>query len=466
MKERVLIVDDKADMLQMLERLLKRHLSVEVLKAQNGREALRMVTEEQTDAVVLDIRMPGKDGMTVLREVLQKDRDIPVVILTGYGTVDMAVEALKVGAYDFLTKPVDNERLVHTLRRALQYRKLLREKKRLEEEVRQRRLRQEIIGQSGAIRRVLREIEAVARTDETVLILGPTGTGKELAARTIHRLSPRSNGPFVTVNCPAIPENLLESELFGYRRGAFTSATEDKKGLIETAHGGTLFLDEIGDIPPEVQTKLLRFLQEKEFKPLGHTENIHVDVRVIASTNQDLEKKIQDGSFREDLYYRLNVITIRMPSLAERREDIPLLAEAFLREFALQYNKDIEGFTKDAIQYLLTKQWKGNIRELQNTIKRAVIFTRDRWVQRDDLEPSEPIKGSLLTESQVFDMPYSMAKDRVLHEFTTDYLRRLLQKTGGNVTRAAQLAGMHRQALQQLRRRHGLSSTEFRQQDH
>ncbi len=462
MKERLLIVDDKKDMLQMIERLVSRHLSVDVLKAMNGQDALKFFSENSIDTVVLDIRMPGKDGMTVLKEILNKDRDIPVIILTGYGTVDMAVEALKLGAYDFLTKPVDNERLVHTIRRALRYRRLIKEKRLLEEEVQRRRLQREILGTSPAIKKVLEEIKAVATTDETVLILGETGTGKELAARTIHRLSQRAEGPFVTVNCPAVPENLLESELFGFKKGAFTSATEDKTGLIATAHRGTLFLDEIGDIPAQVQTKLLRFLQEKEFRPLGSTENITVDVRVIASTNQDLEKKIQDGSFREDLYYRLNVITIRMPSLEERKEDIPILADAFLREFSLQYDKEIKGFTKDALEYLLQRPLKGNVRELQNVIKRAVIFATGQWIDRRTLEASPPEPRALSTISSLLDLPYRQAKEKLLEEFTTNYIRHLLNQTGGNVTRAAHRAGIHRQALQQLMRQFGISSSEFK----
>ncbi len=464
MKQRILIVDDKKDMLQMLERLLSRHLSVEVLKAQNGATAIKTVTQNGVDAVVLDIRMPGKDGMSVLRELLEKDRDVPVIILTGYGTVDMAVEALKIGAYDFLTKPVDNDRLVHTVKRAIEYRRLLKEKRRLEEEVKLRGLTREIIGTSPAIKKVLEELEAVADTEETVLILGETGTGKELAARTIHRLSQRAEGPFVTVNCPAVPESILESELFGYKKGAFTSATHDKTGLIETAHGGTLFLDEIGDIPAQVQTKLLRFLQDKEFKPLGHTENIKVDVRVIASTNQDLEKKITEGTFREDLYYRLNVITIRMPSLAERRQDIPVLAEHFLREFSIQYNKDIEGFTRDALQYLTERPWKGNVRELQNVVKRAVIFATDRWISRASILATERGTHPGPNLSDLLELPYRTAKDKLLEEFTTEYIRNLLQKTGGNVTRAAQIAGLHRQALQQLMRQYGITSSQYKRQ--
>jgi DNA-binding NtrC family response regulator len=462
-KDKILIIDDKPDMLTFLERLISKELGVDILTAQNSSEALPYLKDNDIDIILLDVRMPGKDGISLLKEIKSLDSDIIVIMLTGYGTVDMAVEALKLGAYDFLTKPVNNERLIHTLRRALQFRKVLKEKQRLEEEIRTQVVRKELIGESPVMKEVLETLRAVAETDETVLILGETGTGKELAARTIHRLSRRADGPFITVNCPAIPESILESELFGYRKGAFTSATSDKKGLIETADHGTIFLDEIGDIPHSVQTKLLRFLQDKEFKPLGDTENIKVDVRVIASTNQDLEKKIQEGHFREDLYYRLNVITIRMPSLKERSEDIPLLAEHFLREYALKYGKEIEGFSDEAIVYLTTRQWKGNVRELQNVIKRAVIFARNNKIGRRDLEDFSHIEPcpDILMDS-LLNLDYRSAKSKVLEHFTVNYLRHLLESTKGNVTHAARKAGMERQALQQLMKRYRITSSEFR----
>ncbi len=303
----------------------------------------------------------------------------------------------------------------------------------------------------------------MAVTDETILIRGETGTGKELAARTIHRLSTRADGPFITVNCPAIPESILESELFGYRKGAFTSATTDKKGLFEAADGGTIFLDEIGDIPASVQTKLLRVLQEKEFKPLGDTGNVKVDVRVIASTNQDLEAKIKSGDFRDDLYYRLNVITLRMPSLNERVDDIPLLANHFLKEYAVEYGKDITGFSPDAFDYLMKRNWKGNVRELQNLIKRAVIFAKDKRVTSAQLESpayEDPCSDEIVDE--LLNMDYKTAKQRLVERFSNQYIGRLLKKTGGNVTQAARLAGMERQALQQLMKRYGISSSDFK----
>ena len=306
-------------------------------------------------------------------------------------------------------------------------------------------------------------IKTVAETDETILITGDTGTGKELAARTIHRLSRRAEGPFIPVNCPAIPESILESELFGYRKGAFTSATADKKGLFEAAQGGTIFLDEIGDIPHSVQTKLLRVLQEKEFKPLGDTDTVKVDVRVIASTNQNLEERIKNGQFREDLYYRLNVITIRMPSLNERTEDIPLLADFFLREFSIEFGKDIKGFSEDAIEYLVKRTWKGNVRELQNVIKRSVIFSKGPLIERNDLErPDEESPCSEGLVDNLLSLDYRTAKNRLLEEFTNHYIKHILRKTEGNITQAANLAGMERQSLQHLLKKYNIDPRRFR----
>ncbi|HDY71602.1 MAG TPA: sigma-54-dependent Fis family transcriptional regulator, partial [Nitrospirae bacterium] len=383
MSEKVLVVDDKKDMLVFLERLLSTELNVQVVGVTRGRDAVGAISGDGVDVVITDVKMPGKDGIALLEDLRKIDSDLIVIILTGYGTVDLAVEALKKGAYDFLTKPVDNERLIHTLKRALEYRRVLKEKRFLEERVKYASLKRELIGESDVMANLLDRIRTIAETGETVLITGETGTGKELAARTTHRFSRRSKGPFIAVNCPAIPESILESELFGYRKGVFTSAVSDRKGLFEAADGGTLFLDEIGDIPLSVQSKLLRVLQEKEFKPLGDTASVKVNVRVIASTNPAIERKIDDGQFRDDLYYRLKVITVRMPSLNDRVDDMPLLAGHFLIEYALEYGKSITGFSRDALDYLKVREWRGNVRELQNTIKRAVIFSKGSIIDRD-----------------------------------------------------------------------------------
>jgi DNA-binding NtrC family response regulator len=436
---------------------------VDVRTSDSAQKAIDMIRDRPVELAIVDVKMPRMDGITLLKELKALYSDLIVIILTGFGTVEMAVDALKQGAYDFLTKPVDNERLIHTVKRALEYKRVLDEKSALERKIAQETLRREIIGESRAIKELLEKLSAVAVTDETILIRGETGTGKELAARTIHRLSSRADGPFVTVNCPAIPESILESELFGYRKGAFTSATSDRKGLFEEADGGTIFLDEIGDIPPSVQTKLLRVLQEKEFKPLGDTRNVKVDVRVIASTNQDLEAKIQRGEFREDLYYRLNVITLRMPSLNERVEDIPMLANKFLKEYVVEYGKDIIGFEPDALQYLMNRNWKGNVRELQNVVKRAVIFSKGNRITKADFESpalENPCSDDVI--KRLFDIDYKTAKHKVLERFTREYVSHLLRKTGGNITHAARMAGMERQALQQLMKRYDIDPSEYR----
>ncbi len=463
--EKILIVDDKKDMVSFLKRLVSSELGMAVKGATSGEEALKELSQNSVDVAVLDVKMPGQDGISLLKEMKALDRDLAVIILTGYGTVEMAVEALKLGAYDFLTKPVNNERLIHTIKRALEYRRVVREKTLLEEKIKYALLKRELIGESPAMKELLDDIRAVAETEETVLITGETGTGKELAARTIHRLSRRQKGPFIAVNCPAIPESILESELFGYKKGAFTSATSDKKGLFEAADGGTIFLDEIGDIPLAVQTKLLRVLQEKEFKPLGDTESVRVDVRVIASTNQDLERKIEEGQFRDDLYYRLNVITVRMPSLNERLEDIPLLAEHFLREYSIEYGKDhITGFSDDALSYLTSRNWKGNVRELQNTIKRAVIFSKDPVIEASTLEsPTRAPAPSDDLFSHFLSLDYKTARSKALEHFTVSYIKNLLEKTGGNVTHAARMAGIERQSLQHLLRKYNIEPREFKE---
>jgi DNA-binding NtrC family response regulator len=463
MKESILIVDDKQDMLDLLTRIITQKLDVSVLSSKSGEEALGIMHETGAGLVVTDVRMPGMDGLELLKRIKERNGDTIVIILTAHGTVDSAVEALKIGAYDFLTKPLNNERFIHTLKRAIEFRRVIREKNLLADRLKQARLVGSIIGNSPAIRSMLERIEMIADTDETVLITGETGTGKELAAQTIHTLSKRSKKKFVPVNCPALPESILESELFGYKKGAFTSAMSDKKGLFESANGGTIFLDEIGDIPIGIQTKLLRVIQEREFKPLGDTESIQIDVRVIASTNQDLEKKISQGLFREDLYYRLNVISVHMPSLRERSEDIMLLADYFLLEYSIEYDKEIHGFSDDAAAYLMNRTWKGNVRELQNIIKRAVIFAQEPVIDRSSLE--NPIRSNTINENipdDILSLDYKAARNMTIEQFTVTYVRNILEKTGGNVTQAAKNAGIERQSFQHLMRKYNIRSDEFR----
>ncbi|MGQ9500321.1 MAG: sigma-54-dependent transcriptional regulator [Dissulfurimicrobium sp.] len=409
--------------------------------------------------------MPDMDGMALMALAKELDPTISVIIMTGFGTVELAVNALKEGAYDFLQKPFDNNYLVHVIKRSIERTTFLRENQRLQKKIENQGAFHGLIGQSPRIRQIFELISKVADTDITILIRGESGTGKELAARALHRLSSRSNREMVIVNCPALPEQILESELFGYVKGAFTGAIKDKKGLFLEADGSTILLDEIADIPLTIQTKLLRVLQEKEIRPLGSTQNIKVDTRILASTNQDLEHKIKEGVFREDLFYRLNVVTITMPSLKDIPEDIPLLAHHFLRIYASEYGRNGLEFTPEALKCLQRRQWKGNVRELENTIKRAVLLSSNNIINISDIYAGEEDVGwkrpweTLVCFEQ---LSYNEAKKQVVDLFTKTYLLRALEKTFGNVTKAANISGIERQAFQRLMRRYGVRSDEFR----
>ena len=461
---KILVVDDEPHMVRMLARLFRQIPGAQIETCLSGEEALEKLERFLPQVVVSDIKMAGIDGLALLRRVREFDPTISVVLITGYGTVEMAVESLKLGAYDFVQKPFDSDRILHIVERALERTALLRENERLKRRVATCAWeRLGIIGESGAIQRVLEMVERVAQSDVTVLIRGESGTGKELIARAIHLLSDRKDKELITVNCPAVPEHILESELFGYVKGAFTGATSDKVGLFQVADGSTIFLDEIGDIPPSIQTKLLRVLQEKELRPLGSTKTIPVDVRVIASTNQDLEAKIKEGLFREDLYYRLNVVTIHVPPLRERREDILPLATYFLEKYSKEYGREGLSFSSEALEYLLKNPWKGNVRELQNAVRRAVILARGEVIYPEDLTERE---GQVLSQdfmADYFERPYSQAKKELLHSFSRRYVENLLFKTKGNVTQAAKLAGLERQAFQRLMRQVGVRSEDFRE---
>ncbi len=462
---KILVVDDEPHMTRMLARLFRQIPRAEIETSLSGEEALAKVEKFSPLVVVSDIKMAGMDGITLLKKIREFDPTISVILITGYGTIEMAVEALKIGAYDFIQKPFDSDRILHIVERALERTALLRENERLKRRVVTCAWEQlGIIGESPAIQRVLDMVERVAKSDVTVLIRGESGTGKELIARAIHILSDRRDKELITVNCPAVPEHILESELFGYVKGAFTGATSDKEGLFQVAHGSTIFLDEIGDIPPSIQTKLLRVLQEKEIRPLGSTKTIPVDVRVIASTNQDLEAKIKAGVFREDLYYRLNVVTIYVPPLRERREDILPLAMYFLEKYAEEYGREGLNFSSEALEYLLKNPWKGNVRELQNVIRRAVLLCKGDIITPADLTEKEEHPVKLDPFVDYFEKPYPEAKKELLGSFSRRYVENLLFKTGGNVTQAARLAGLERQAFQRLMRQYGVRSEDFREQ--
>ncbi|MDA8326773.1 MAG: sigma-54 dependent transcriptional regulator [Nitrospiraceae bacterium] len=462
MTQPILIVDDKQDMLKLLERLLGKEMDLEVITTDNARRALEIVKAGGAGMVLADMRMPGMGGLELLSRIRQVRESAIVIMMTAFGTIDTAVEALKLGAYDFITKPFDDERLLLTIRRALEYSALLKKNLDLERWIKDRETLDKLIGDSAAMQKLIETIRMVAKTDVTVLITGETGTGKELAARTIHAISARAVKPFITVNCPAIPENILESELFGYRRGAFTGAAENKDGLFQSADGGTIVLDEIADISPVLQAKLLRVLQEKEVKPLGDNRTYKVDVRIIASTNQDLGNKIASGQFREDLFYRLNVVSIHTPSLREIPEDIPYIANHFLSRFCAEFGAPRKTFSEDAVRALVSRQWHGNVRQLQNEIKRAVIFSKGEVVETEDFNPEGaglcPDEDASATSA----MDYRDARRSVLEKFNRRYLTCLLKGVEGNVTLAAKKAGIERQSLQHLIRKCGVRPADFR----
>lgn len=461
---RVLIVDDEPDMLAMLEIMLRKKLGCEVYTASSGLIALEQLEQCRPDVVVSDIMMPDLDGIALLQKIVEYDNTISTIIMTGYGTINMAVKALKHGAYDFLEKPFDQEHILRVVSNCLERTNLVRANERLKQKLDDFSLPEGFIGQSPALQKVLELIHRVANTDATILIRGESGTGKELAARALHNLSKRKQKRLVTVNCPALPENILESELFGYSKGAFTGASQEKRGLFLEADGSTIVLDEIADIPIPVQTKLLRVLQEKEIQPLGQNRTISIDSRVVASTNQDLESKIKNGEFREDLYYRLNVVTITMPRLEEMREDIPLLIHHYLHLFLKRYEKGNVSLSPELMNHLCQRKWPGNVRELRNTIKRLVLLSSEGEIPLHDFVPQGETAPTDCSGgfSQLYNQPYNQAKTEILKQFSTDYLTNLLRNHKGNVTAAAASCGMERQGLQRLMRRYSIISKDFK----
>lgn len=465
MVQNLLIVDDEPDMLTLLKRSLEPELECRVETASSGETALAMIRAADFDLVLADIKMPGISGLELLEQVKADQGDeVTVVLMTAYGHVEMAVEAMKRGAYDFITKPFDHDALVMRLEKAFERSRLLKENLRLHHECRATDMFQELVGKSALMQRVYDTIRMVAKNDLTVLITGESGTGKDLTARAVHALSNRSQRPFIAVNCPTLPEHILESELFGYKKGAFTHATRDKKGLFQEAHTGTIFLDEIGDITPTIQTKLLRVLQEKEIKPLGDSRPIHVDVRIVASTNQPLAEKIKAGDFREDFFYRLNVLPIKLPPLRDRPEDIPLIANHLLEKHCAKLDKPLKRFSTELMDALISRRWEGNVRELENMIVQGILFsTNDEISPKDVGIGRKPTSGYTAEISPLLDLPYKEAKERSLQAFNAAYIGHLLTLCQGNVTQAAKECGLERQALQQIMRRYGITAEPYRQ---
>jgi DNA-binding NtrC family response regulator len=460
-RPRLLIVDDEEDMLRLLKRSLAEDLECEIETVPNGSQALRMLETSMYDVLLADVRMPGIDGMELLERARGSHPDLTVVMMTAYGSIDLAVQAIKKGAYDFITKPFEHDKVAHLVGKALERSRLVRENRLLHRRIKETEGFHEMMGSGPKITKIFDTIRLISKTDVTVLLTGESGTGKDMAARAIHGLSNRSSRPFVAVNCPNLPENILESELFGYRKGAFTHATHDKKGLFQEAQGGTIYLDEIGDISLTLQTKLLRVLQEKEIRPLGQTAALKVDVRIIASTNQDLEQKIKENLFREDLLYRLNVVSLRLPPLRDRPEDIPILVNHFLEKCRLEFQKPTKTISPALLNRFVTHHWRGNVRELENIVSRCVILSPGEVIYPEDIDwTSSPDQVDCLVSDDVMDLPFKEAKSAVVERFHREYLSGVLSRHNGNVTRAARDCGIERQALQQLMRRYGVTAGE------
>jgi two-component system, NtrC family, response regulator HydG len=431
----LLVADDDPGLRESLERTLTRE-GYRVLLASDGRAALERLQDGAVDLIVTDLKMPGLTGLELLRAAKAIAPDVDVILLTAFGTVEEAVKAMKDGAYDFLTKPFRREQLLKLIDKALERRGLIEKNKALQQRLDDLLRQGAIIGGSPAFRRMMTLVEQVASSSATLLILGESGSGKEGVAKAIHQGSTRKAGPFVAVNCASLPETLLESELFGYERGAFTGAAGRKEGRFELADGGTLFLDEIGDLSPVTQPKILRVLQEGEFERLGGTRTIRVDVRIVAATNQDLSQMVKEKRFREDLFYRLNVITIHVPPLRDRREDIPVLAQHFLRIYAAKNNRRLDGLTDEAIKRLEGYAWPGNVRELENVIERGVVLARSSQMDVADLPPE--IAGATPLPEGVI----SVRIGTPLAEIEQRLLDATLAATGGNKTLAAKLLGI------------------------
>jgi DNA-binding NtrC family response regulator len=452
-RAKVLVVDDDSVVLKAVTQILQRE-GHPVVAIDDAVEGLAAAKDPSIDVVVLDIKMPHLSGMDLLRAIKADRPDVEVIMMTAFATVETAVEAVKAGAYDYLTKPFENiDEVSLTVAKAAE-RKALKDRTRaLEEALTARSQFEDLIGQSSQMRAVFKLVETVSHSTATVLIQGESGTGKELVARAIHYRSARRDKPFVAVNCSALTETLLESELFGHVKGSFTGATGNKKGLFEAADGGTIFLDEIGDVPPATQVRLLRVLQEGEVKRVGANEPVKVDVRVIAATHVDLSRAKEQGKFREDLFYRLNVITIDLPPLRDRPEDVPLLAHHFLKVYASKADKKVTGISPRAMEALTCNRWTGNVRELENVIERAVVLTANDAIDVEDLPPgfqAAPQADSAVEVFSLAHLPYAQAKRLAMRAFERRYLSALLEKNNHNVSSAARAAGVDRSNFRRL----------------
>jgi DNA-binding NtrC family response regulator len=442
-------------MLDGLKLILSKEGAV-VGTAESGEDGLEQLRAGQYEMVLSDIKMPGMSGIEFLEEARRRDPHLTFIMVTGYGTIESAVEAMSKGAFHYLTKPFNAQEILLTVRRALRERSLLAENKVLREEIDRRFSFGNIIFKSEAMRKICRLIEKVADTKASILIQGESGTGKELIARAVHRHSPRRDERFVAINTAALPETLLEAELFGYKKGAFTGADQDKTGLFLEAHNGSLFLDEVGAMPASFQSKLLRVLQEGEIVPVGDTKLVKVDVRIIAASNTDLKKAAEEGSFREDLYWRLNVIEVVLPPLRDRLEDIPILVTHFVDRFSREQDIEPRTVAPEAMKMLMTYGWPGNVRELENVIQRAVLICEDETISPGDIVLQSGGDFYQDKEGNLFDLPYHEAKSRAQEIFQSRYVRLLLERYNNNISLAARKSGITRAALYKILKNLGI----------
>ncbi len=449
MKFNVLVVDDEKNIRAGLGKAIELD-GHNVVLAEDGRQALDLLEHEEIDLIIADLKMPRVSGEELLRRVVESYPTLPVIILTGHGTIETAVQAMRDGAYDFLTKPVNLDRLSLLVKRALSTRELALQHRALQEELQQKRQFASIIGKSAEMKRIFDVVRQVAPTRASVLITGESGVGKELIADAVHQMSNRNDKPFVKVHCAALSESLLESELFGHEKGAFTGAVARKRGRFELAHLGSIFLDEIGEIAPSVQIKILRVLQEKTFERVGGEQTLEVDTRIISATNKDLKQEIERGTFREDLFYRLNVVNIHIPPLRERKEDIPILVSAFIKEFATENEKPVEGIDAKARALLYTYSWPGNVRELRNSIESAVVMAKGPIITPDDLPPSVASD----TESNYVRVQLGAT----LADAEKELIRANLAANNGNKSRTAEVLGIGRKTLHRKLAEYGLEA--------
>jgi len=460
-KGRILIVDDEEDILQSFEVILEDE-GYSVKTAAQAKKALELLKKEDFDLVLSDMRMPEMTGEEFLIQMRKFNRITSFIVMTAYGTIENAVRCMKEGAFHYITKPVDfnDPKVWKLIEEAVQKAKILKENQKLKQELEIRKSDIDfIVTKNPTMLGIIEFIKKIAPFDNTVLIYGESGVGKELIAKGIHKLSPRKEKPFIAVNCANISRELMEAEFFGYKKGAFTGATEDKKGIIEKADGGTVFLDEIGEIPFDIQAKFLRFLESKEIRRVGDEKSIKVDVRIVAATNRNLKKMVEDGQFRDDLYYRIGGFKIEIPPLRERKDDIPLLVKHFIDTYNKEYSKNVVGIKPDALEVLINYNWPGNIRQLESTISKAVILAEDgQFIEVNHLDPEVKV----VVED--FPLEYNKAKKSYTEKFMKTYLGVLLSITGGNISQAAKLAKIERQSLQKLLKKYHIDPSRYRKQ--